>query len=203
MGSDSLSGVGDCHVYAVSTSKDTVLLIDAGSNNANRILENIGNTPLKGKKITDLILTHCHFDHIGAAHQFKELYPNMKIYAHDWDKNAIEGGKGSRALTAASWYGMELQPVNVDHVIVKDIEFIAIGNKKIRSYHTPGHTPGSISLMVEEDGKKVLFGQDVHGLFMKEFNSNIKDWAVSMKILMSRKENVKKFIQSQSRTNHQ
>ena len=30
--------------------------------------------------------------------------------------------------------------------------------------NTPGHMPGSICVMVESEGKKVLFGQDLHGL---------------------------------------
>jgi hypothetical protein len=40
---------------------------------------------------------------------------------------------------------------------------------------------------VEDDGKKVLFGQDIHGPFYNDFNSNIQDWHNSMKRLLAKK----------------
>ncbi len=70
VGSDTLSGSGDCMVYAIGTEKNTICLIDAGTRNAEKIVENIEKTPLKGRKISSLIITHLHFDHIGAAFQF-------------------------------------------------------------------------------------------------------------------------------------
>jgi len=88
---------------------------------------------------------------------------------------------------------------------------------KLICYHTPGHTPGCIAVLYEnEDGMKVLFGQDIHGPFMDEFNSNTDDWAKSMKHLINigadilceghygifqGKENVKRFIEGQLRNN--
>ena len=83
--------------------------------------------------------------------------------------------------------------------------------------HTPGHTPGSIAVIVEDEGKKILFGQDIHGPFMKEFNSNIDDWTDSMKKLISKQadilceghfgiykpaQQVEKYIRSQLRQNY-
>ncbi len=90
-------------------------------------------------------------------------------------------------MTAASWYGASLTPVNVDHVINHEKEILHIDGSEIISYHTPGHTPGSISLLYisrNEPQRKILFGQDIHGPFMKEFGSNIEDWASSMKKLL-------------------
>ncbi len=63
---------------------------------------------------------------------------------------------------------------------------------------------------------KILFGQDIHGPFLPDFHSNIKDWAKSMKILLSKeadilaeghfgiytsKESVDKFIKSHLKQN--
>jgi glyoxylase-like metal-dependent hydrolase (beta-lactamase superfamily II) len=49
---------------------------------------------------------------------------------------------------------------------------------------TPGHTPGSISVLVESEGKKVLFGQDLHGPFNEGFLSDLQDYQVSMQKLL-------------------
>ena len=216
VGSDSLSGSGDCMVYAVAVGKNQICMIDAGTDNADQIIENINSTPLKGREITDLILTHCHYDHIGAAHRFVEHYPSLTVYAHDWDTAAIEGGKGSQKLTAANWYGATLKPVTVNVILKENRENINVKGNKFLCLHTPGHTPGSIAVLYETDGKKILFGQDIHGPFVVEFNSNIKDWARSMKELIALeadvlceghygiyegKDKVRKFIEGQLRTN--
>ena len=37
----------------------------------------------------------------------------------------------------------------------------------------------------DSEGKKILFGQDIHGPFMPEFNSNIEDWRASMKEVLA------------------
>lgn len=217
VGSDSLSGAGDCMVYALGIGEEHICLIDAGTQYAHQILDNIELSKLKNRKITDLILTHCHFDHIGAAHQFQEIFPKIKIYAHSWDIAAIRGEPNTERLTAASWYGTELIPPKVDVVLKKDPEILNLEGTELICYHTPGHTPGSIAVLYEnEEGIKILFGQDIHGPFMDDFNSNIEDWAKSMKFLISLqadilceghygifngKDKVRNFIESQLRAN--
>ena len=50
--------------------------------------------------------------------------------------------------------------------------------------HTPGHTPGSISVYIDRGGKRILFGQDIHGSFLSSFGSDIEEWKKSMKKLL-------------------
>ena len=122
VGSEELSGSGDCMIYAIADGSEYYCLIDAGTQNMDNILENIDNTTLKGRTPSTLILTHAHYDHIGAAHQFKTKFPNLKIYAHDWDAMVIEGKPGTSQISAASWYGVQLVPVQVDYKIRKEEE---------------------------------------------------------------------------------
>jgi glyoxylase-like metal-dependent hydrolase (beta-lactamase superfamily II) len=217
VGSEELSGSGDCMIYAIGLKNGEMCLIDAGTANAAQILANIGQTKvLNANKITHLILTHAHYDHIGAAHQFKQDFPQLKIYAHSWDVAAIEGLKGTEQMTAASWYGAHYTPVKVDVVFKKDMEMITLGGTSLWIYHIPGHTPGSIAVFINKEKEKVLFGQDIHGPFMEEFKSNVQDWAKSMKKLVALeadilceghfgifrgKDSVKNFIQGQLRQN--
>ena len=186
IGSDEISGSGDCCVYAIGLNSKKICLIDAGTKNTSVLLENLNKTPLANREISDLILTHAHYDHIGAAHQLKNFYPKMNIYAHDWDSAAIQGSPNTESLTAASWYGEKYIPVKVSHIIRKDQEKLVLGTKTLELIHTPGHTPGSISIFLnEEENTKIVFGQDIHGPFLKEFNSNIQDWNISMKKILA------------------
>jgi glyoxylase-like metal-dependent hydrolase (beta-lactamase superfamily II) len=183
VGSGNLSGMNDCNIYAIRLANKEVCLIDAGSSNGGMILKNIKEVGL-ADKISYLVLTHCHYDHVGAAWQFKKIMPNVKIIAHELEVDVIEGKKGTEARTAAAGYHATYTPVKVDVVLKKAVEEMDLGGTKVTFYHTPGHTPGSISAAVTDGGKKVLFGQDIHGPFMEEFKSDIKAWAVSMKTLL-------------------
>ncbi len=187
VGSEELSGSGDCHVYAIRYAPGKFCLIDAGVQSATQIIQNITDTfQEKRWEITHLILTHAHIDHIGAAHEFQAQYSNLKIAAHRWDQGPIEGKPGTEGLTAASWYGITYTPVKLNILFSKDEENMRLGKIKLRIFHTPGHTPGSISILYNHPSMgKILFGQDVHGPFMREFNSNIQDWHSSMKKLIA------------------
>lgn len=189
IGGGSFSGSGDAGVFLVVCKDESIVLIDSGVNSYEIITQNIEEIGLSVDNIKVLILTHAHIDHTGSAAEFKKnLY--VKIYAHDWEREAIEGVPGTEKIIAASWYGVSYYPVTVDVILKKPEEKHKIGGTEFLFIHTPGHTPGSIAVLVEDEGKKVLFGQDIHGPFMDDFNSNINDWADSMKLLISKNADI-------------
>lgn len=216
VGGSNLSNSEDAMSYLVRSKKGTLILIDCGVNAIREIENNIKSIGLDIGFLEALILTHCHIDHLGSAHDFQTKYQKLKIYAHEWDKDAIEGKQGTEKMIAASWYGVEYKPIRVNVSIKEEEQNILIGDTKFTFIHTPGHTPGSMAVIVEDDNKKILFGQDIHGPFLPDFHSNIKDWAKSMKILLSKeadilaeghfgiytsKESVDKFIKSHLKQN--
>ena len=171
-----------CSVYLVNThSHEGLVLIDCGMN-INQI-KNIKEFNLDPMDIKHCIITHNHIDHIAACYQLKELVKGIKFYAHELDAKAIEE-KGYDDLTAASWYGVSYKPVKLDRKFKKEKEELEIGSLKFHIIHTPGHTPGSISVFLEVKDKKILFGQDIHGPFSKDFNSDLEDYQKSMKKLL-------------------
>jgi glyoxylase-like metal-dependent hydrolase (beta-lactamase superfamily II) len=171
-----------CSVYLVDTrSQEGLVLIDCGMN-VNQI-KKIKEFDLNPMNIKHCIITHNHIDHIAACYKLKNLVEDVKFYAHELDAKAIEE-KGYDNLTAASWYGVNYKPVKVDKKFKKDKEELKIGPLKFQIIHTPGHTPGSISVFLEKEGKKVLFGQDIHGPFSKDFNSDLEDYQKSMQKLL-------------------
>ncbi len=183
-------GDSGCSVYLVDTnSDDGLVLIDSGMN-IYLIVKNINSFGLNPRNIKHCILTHCHIDHIAICYELKvSLNENMKFYAHDLDADAIEQ-KGYDRKTAASWYGVDYKPIKLHQRFTKEIEILKLGDYEFQCIHTPGHTPGSISVLVEIEGTKILFGQDIHGPFMKSFGSNKGDYQKSMQKLLDVKADI-------------
>jgi glyoxylase-like metal-dependent hydrolase (beta-lactamase superfamily II) len=174
-------GDNECSVYMVDTQSDQgSVLIDAGMNLD--MIRQVSSLGLKFEDIRHCILTHCHIDHIGACAGLKQALPNIKFYAHESDAAPIEES-GHDGRTAASWYGVRYEPVELYKKFAADT-ILTIGDYEFHCIHTPGHTPGSISILVESEGKKVLFGQDLHGPFNDGFLSNLQDYQSSMQKLL-------------------
>lgn len=176
--------VGDsgCSVYLINTnSEHGLVLIDCGM--SIELIRKINKIGLDPRNIKHCILTHFHIDHTAACFDLKNLNKQVKFYAHDLDADAIEE-KGHDSKTAASWYGVDYKPVKLEKRLKGDIEKIRLGMYKFQCIHTPGHTPGSISVLVEVENTKILFGQDIHGPFYKSFGSNLNDYQKSMQRLL-------------------
>ncbi len=188
VGGSDISHPQDALSYLVKGS-DQAVLIGAGAGKGSSIIwENIQKSGVNPQELTHLILTHAHVDHIGGADFFKNK-TGCRIVAHEGDQEAIESGDS--VLTAASWYGVTLPRLKVDLVLKEKFEELSLGQKeKIHCLHTPGHTPGSISLYIDRQGQRVLFGQDIHGPFAKEFGSNLSDWHNSMEELLALKADI-------------
>lgn len=183
VGGTSLSHFEDAMAFAVECSGELVL-IDSGAGRGVRALEtNIRSIAGGSAKPTTLILTHCHVDHIGSAKYLRDTF-GCVVLAHELDAEAIE--TGDPALTAASWYGITLPRTPVDRRLHGDHETISTADgQEFHCIHTPGHTPGSISVYLDREGKRVLFGQDIHGPFSDDFNSDIARWRESMGRLLA------------------
>jgi len=180
VGGDHLSYPEDCCVYLLQDN-DEAALIDTGAGpGAELVLNNITAAGVNLDTIRYIILTHGHIDHIGGVKYISER-TIADIVAHELDLPAIE--EGLPTLTAAPLYGIDYKGVKVDRVLHSD-ENLQLGKIKLHCIHTPGHTPGSISVNTDINGKRVLFGQDIHGPFSKQWGSDLKEWHQSMQKLL-------------------
>jgi len=171
----------DAAVYLVDFA-GVLVLIDAGAGRSfNQLVSNIELLGLNPSNIFHLILTHNHIDHIGSAPLFKKQY-GTKILIHELDANAMETGDSIK--TAANWYDTTFPPTQIDQKLKGAQGILKFGKEELYWLHTPGHTPGSISLYLDRGGKRILFGQDIHGPFHKSFGSDIKAWKKSMHALL-------------------
>jgi glyoxylase-like metal-dependent hydrolase (beta-lactamase superfamily II) len=183
VGGPNISHSDDAAVFVVSFPGDELVMIDSGAGKSARILvRNMEEAGLDLKYLSTIILTHCHIDHIGSAPFFRSQF-GCRIVVHDLDADAIE--KGDPVRTAANWYETEFPPTPVDDRLKGENEILIFGGQTLHCMHTPGHTPGSISVYLDRGGKRILFGQDIHGPFMPSFQSDIDVWRKSMKKLLS------------------
>ncbi len=88
-----------------------------------------------------LINTHGHIDHIGANMDIKDHF-GVPLYIHAGDSPML--GK-IQQLELSLFLGAKDSPP-ADHLMT-DGEEIRIGNGSLRVLHTPGHSPGSVSLL--------------------------------------------------------
>ena len=186
IGDSDISDSRDCSVYLLNLGE--LVLIDTGTGpSANKIIQNIEKLGFDPARISTVILTHCHIDHVGGAQEFKKRF-GSRIVMHEIDAEAVE--RGDSRMTAAYWYGVNFAPLAVDVRLTKEEEKLTVGDQEIVCLHTPGHTPGSISVYLDRGGKRILFGQDIHGPLLAEFGANMAHWQKSMEKLLALKADI-------------
>jgi glyoxylase-like metal-dependent hydrolase (beta-lactamase superfamily II) len=178
-GPDITDGRDGC-IYLINLGE--LILIDTGAGwSVDKIINNIQKLGLSSKDLNKVILTHCHIDHIGGMPEIKKRF-GPKVYIHKLDAPPLE--TGDQILTAASWYQTSFPPTPIDVKFNFPEEVLTIGEQKIVCLHTPGHTPGSISIYLDKEGKRILFGQDLHGPLLSGFGSNLEDYGRSTQKLL-------------------
>ncbi|WP_412028205.1 MBL fold metallo-hydrolase [Deinococcus yunweiensis] len=110
------------------------LLIDPGDD-ADRILALVQGA---GVTVRAILLTHAHFDHIGAVQAVREAL-GVPVSLHPADLPLYRNG----ATSAARWNLPFVQPADPEHDITQDQVFAA-GDVTLRARELPGHAPGHV-----------------------------------------------------------
>ena len=157
IGDAEISHPHDCCVYLIDAGE--LVLIDTGAGESfSYLVDNIYTLGFNPEQLTAIIATHAHIDHIGALARFKQKY-DVKVIAHELEAQAIESGKG----IGAEFYGVVYQPYTVDIRLKETEQDICFDRYTLKTLHIHGHTKGSIAVYMDIAGRRVLFGQDIHG----------------------------------------
>jgi hydroxyacylglutathione hydrolase len=157
----------NCYLASSKETKEAIL-IDPGldfSAEAKPIFDAIANGKLTVKFIVN---THGHDDHIKGNGLFQQKL-NVPICIHTLDEHFIESTKKG----------------NPPNVLLEDGSLVKFGGETLKVLHTPGHTPGSISLL----GEKLVFTGDTlfaGGIGRTDFpGGSMNDMRLSLKKLTS------------------
>jgi len=153
--------LGSSHGYLI-TWENRAVLVDAGQRKQPKSLTAV----LKKKNLsygdlTHIVLTHSHYDHVGGLADLKQKC-DAKVVAHKEEAVCLRSGytpfpKGTSFFSKLiSNLGASLlqktahyEPVEPD-VIVKDRYELAKDGPHVYIMHTPGHTAGSVSVIVDD-----------------------------------------------------
>ena len=169
VGGEGFTCAQDAAIYLICVN-GCAAIVDAGCGGQNDRLEaNIRARGIEPGQVAYLLITHCHYDHAGGAETLRGRF-DCQIVAHEADAVALE--TGNSLLTAANWYGTTQTPLTVNVKLSGFRNQLMLGDRAITVIHTPGHTPGSVVYLMESDGLRVVFGQDVHGPLHDDFGSD-------------------------------
>ncbi|MEW6272461.1 MAG: MBL fold metallo-hydrolase [Thermodesulfobacteriota bacterium] len=132
-----------------------LLLVDAGFPGWHYAILTAAESLPRPNHITHIVLTHAHADHVGGA-AFLARHTGAEIVASEVEKPFLEGRSLARAasrvlprvvLTLNRWtHGHRVEPVRVARTVAADDRVHGL-----RVVDIPGHTPGQIGLLHEDD----------------------------------------------------
>lgn len=107
----------------------------------------------EGWTISHILLTHSHFDHVGAlSHLYAQT--SAPIHVHPDAVSLLR-----ESPRAAALWGFTIPDPPEPHVMLQDGQMVTVGRLKLQVIFTPGHAPGHVSFYHEPGN--VLFGGDV------------------------------------------
>ena len=133
-------GMFDSVSYLVGD-EGKAILIDAGVK-SEKVISAAQQMNLNIEKI---ILTHGHIDHVIEIDKIVEL-TNAKVYIHIDDEMSLNDARYNISAYTGGAKTFECKPE-----ILRDGSVIQLGKLEFKIIHTPGHTPGSICIVVNNN----------------------------------------------------
>lgn len=134
----------NCSVFGDEQTREA-MVVDPGDD----IAGILGILDRHGLKLKAIVITHAHIDHIGGAHQLQQA-TGAPVYM-----NANDSALADMMEMQASWLGVPTPERVAIDTEARDGDSLTVGATEFHVLHTPGHTPGSISLWIPSESKLV------------------------------------------------
>ena len=120
-----------------ATGKGAIIDPGGGASSISAAIDEMGMVP------SAILLTHGHYDHTGAVPELLQKYPGLSVYLHPLD---------AAMMKDKNYLVPDIGPT----VAYGEGDRVQVGELTLKVLHTPGHTPGSVTLELGE----VLFTGD-------------------------------------------
>jgi hydroxyacylglutathione hydrolase len=141
------------NTYVLWDETNEALVIDPGNSTSSENSELRNFISSNNLKLTRLLLTHAHIDHISGNRYVFDTW-NLLPEVHKEDLVYIE-----RHKQVADMYALPCDPSPLPEKFLKEGDTISFGNSKMEMIFTPGHSPGSITFYCKE--QKFIIAGDV------------------------------------------
>ncbi len=126
----------NCYILGCESTHEAAVIDPGGG--AESIIASLA---ADGLKLTHILLTHGHWDHVGAVAELKKRF-DPRICLHKADEEIY-----CDAPEHAAMFGFQAaHPPPVDHFLDNGGS-LHVGDLEITVFHTPGHTPGSVCFL--------------------------------------------------------
>lgn len=141
------------NTYVIFDETNDALVVDPGcyeKGEQEELAEFIEN---KGLKVVKLLNTHCHIDHVLGNYFVKEKY-KVKFYIHKKDEETLKSVK----VYSPAYGFAQYAEADID-AFFEEGDTIEFGNSKLDILFVPGHAPGHVAFLNEEEN--ICIGGDV------------------------------------------
>jgi glyoxylase-like metal-dependent hydrolase (beta-lactamase superfamily II) len=192
-------GLEESGVYFLRGDRGSALINGGMSYILPSVLDQMRDFGIGPEEITNLVILHSHFDHVGIAPYFKRKYPRIELTA---SHKAVEIFQNPKAVEFINSYNRLSAGTRSDKLAEFDLEWrgdlevrgvgegdiMDLGGIGLTFYETPGHS--NCSIAAYEPATGALFASDAVGIPFAErlfpsMNTNIDEFLQSLRKLKS------------------
>ncbi|MBY9000866.1 MAG: MBL fold metallo-hydrolase [Candidatus Heimdallarchaeota archaeon] len=130
----------NCYLLYDHKSKEAALFDVAGE--INKLVKTITKEQLIVKYI---FCTHLHFDHVMGIQTIREMFPDALLACNEKELDVVEN-----MGMFAHMFQFDPKSLGEFDIFIEDNQIFSLGDLNIKTFLSPGHTPGSICFYLDE-----------------------------------------------------